>query len=278
MRIKIVTDSTSDLPPEICRDLDITVVPINIHFGDKVYQDGVDLSNEGFYDLLESEPIFPQTAAKSPGTFAEVYRHLAHQADVILSIHISPSLSGTFEAARLGSEDAPIPVELIDSGSASMGLGLLTIIAARMVAEGRSVDEIKQELAQAIPNTVAYGFFDTMRYLQRGGRIGKAQAFIGSLLRIKPILAIQHGEVLPIRRTRTRNKGIDALCDLTFAQGIPRELSVMQSTRATDADQLELRLANQFPIENIIRAKIGPAIGTHVGPHAVGVSIIYPGK
>ena len=114
MRIKIVTDSTSDLPHEVCESLDITVIPLNIHFGDKVFQDGVDLSNEGFYDLLDSEPVFPQTAAKSPGTFAEVYQQLATEADAIISIHLSPNLSGIFEAARLGSQSVETgPLSLV---------------------------------------------------------------------------------------------------------------------------------------------------------------------
>ncbi|MBM3132404.1 MAG: DegV family protein, partial [Chloroflexi bacterium] len=180
MKIKVVTDSTSDLPKEVCRDLDIAVIPLNVHFGDTVFQDGVDLTNDEFYRKLESSPAFPQTSTKPPGTFAETYGRLAEEADAILSIHVSDRLSGTLNAARLGSLEARVPVELIDSQSASMGLGLLTILAARMARDGASMEDIKSRLDRAIPMTVAYGLFDTLQYLQKGGRIGRAQALIGS--------------------------------------------------------------------------------------------------
>ncbi|GEM_PF-4624502 len=138
MRIKIVTDSTADLPPEVCRALDITVIPLNVHFGETIYQDGLDLPAEEFYKKLESSPIFPQTSTKPPETFARTYRRLSQEADAIVSIHISASFSGTLNAARLGSLEAGVPVELIDSQSVSMGLALLAILAARMARDGAS--------------------------------------------------------------------------------------------------------------------------------------------
>lgn len=275
MKIKIVTDSTSDLPPEICRDLNITVIPLNVHFGDTIYQDGLDLPADEFYRKLKSSPIFPQTSTKPPGTFAQTYRRLAQEADAILSIHISASFSGTLNAARLGSMEAGVPVELVDSRSASMGLGLLTIIAARAAADGASMNEIKSLLDGAIPRTVVYGLFDTLQYLQKGGRIGRAQTFIGSLLRIKPVIAIKEGEVVPIRKTRTRSQGIEILRDLALSRGRPQELSVMQTSETKAADLLTEKLAPSYPAERIYRATIGPVIGCHVGPRAVGVSVIY---
>lgn len=275
MRIRVVTDSTSDLPREICRALDITVIPLNVHFGDTVYQDGQDLPAEEFYRKLESSPIFPQTSTKPPDTFAQTYRRLAQEADAILSIHISAAFSGTLNAARLGSMEAGVPVEIVDSQSASMGLGLLTILAARMAREGASLGEIRSRLDRAIPNTAAYGLFDTLQYLQRGGRIGRAQAFLGSLLRIKPVIAIKGGTVVPIRKARTVSQGLGILCELALARGMPQELSVMQTSDPEAADRLTERLAASYPPERIYRTTIGPVIGCHVGPRAVGVSVIY---
>lgn len=275
MKVKIVTDSTSDLSPEVCRKLDITVVPLKVSFGDRVYSDGVDLSNEEFYRMIDTEPVFPQTAAPSPGSFTQVYRKLSENADAVLSIHISPNLSATLESARIAVTEAGVPVELIDSESASMGLGLLTIMAAEASADGASIEELKKLLAEAIPNVMVYGLFDTLQYLQRGGRIGRAQALVGTMLRVKPILAIRHGEIIPVRKTRTWSHGLNILRDLVYEKGTPVRLSVMQSSGATDADELANRLSTGFDAGDIQRAKIGPVIGTHVGPRAVGASVVY---
>lgn len=275
MKIKIVTDSTSDLPSDICEALDITVVPLKVRFGEQVYEDGVDLSNEKFYQMLDDNPFFPQTSAQSPGVFAQTYRKLSQEADKILSIHIAASLSATLDSARMGIEQSKVSVELIDSQSASMGLGLLAILAAQLAKSDASLDEIKMELSMAIPNTVVYGLFDTLQYLHRGGRIGRAQSYLGSILRIQPILAIQHGEIVPVRKTRTRSQGREALWQLTYSKGIPRSVAVMQSSGASDTEQLLSMLADKFAPDRIYRSRIGPAIGTHVGPRAIGVSLVY---
>ncbi len=278
MTVKVVTDSASDLSPEVYQSLGITVIPLKVRFGERVYEDGVDLSNEEFYHMLDTSPAFPQTSAQAPGVFADTYHRLSQEADGIISIHIAANLSATLDSARMGAEKAEVPLKLIDSQSASMGLGLLAVIAAALARDGASLEEIEAELNSAIPNTVVYGLFDTLQYLHRGGRIGRAQAYLGSLLRIKPVLAIRQGHILPVRKTRTRSQGFEALRQLTFSEGDPKYLSVMQSSSATDASGLKSMLTEEFPGDEIVSARIGPAIGTHVGPRAVGVSVIYNSK
>jgi DegV family protein with EDD domain len=276
--IAIVTDSTSDLPAEVVRDLGITVVPAQIQFGDKVYRDGVDLSADEFYHKLQTSSFLPKTSPASPGTFGEVYNQVAQEADGIVSIHVSAKMSTTYDVARLGSVDLKCPICLIDSETASMACGLLVILAARAAREGASLPEIEALVRAAVPRTVTYGVFSTLEYLYKGGRIGRAQAFLGSVLKLNPILAIRAGEILPIARVRTRPKAIERLCEILHASGIPQEMSVMSTTESEEGEDLAQRLAPMFPPQRMYRAHIGPAMGTYVGPGAVGVSVIWKEK
>ena len=278
MRTKVVTDSTSDLPAEVVRELGITVVPALIQFGDKVYRDGIDLSTDEFYRRLESSSVMPKTSAPSPGTFKEVYSRLAQEADAIVSIHVSAKMSATYDAARVGSMDLKCPISIIDSQTASMACGLLVILAASAAREGASFSDIDAQVRAAVPRTVTFGVFGTLEYLYRGGRIGRAQAFLGSILKLNPILAIQAGEILPIARVRTRPKAIERLCEIIRDSGIPQEMSVMSTTEPEEAEALAQQLAPIFPPERMYRASIGPAVGTYVGPRAVGVSVIWKEK
>ena len=276
--IAIATDSTSDLPAEVVRDLGITVVPALVRFGDKVYRDGVDLSTDEFYHKLQTNSFLPKTSPASPGTFGEVYNRLAREADGIVSIHVSAKMSATYDAARLGSVDLKCPISIIDSETASMACGLLVIVAARAARAGASLSEIEVLVRAAVPRTVTYGVFSTLEYLYKGGRIGRAQAFLGSMLKLNPILAIRAGEILPIARVRTRPKAIERLCEILRASGIPQEMSVMSTTDPEEAEALAQRLAPMFPPQRMYRAHIGPAMGTYVGPGAVGVSVIWKEK
>jgi len=278
VRTKVVTDSTSDLPAEVVRELGITVVPALIQFGDKVYRDGIDLSTDEFYRRLQSSSVMPKTSAPSPGTFKEVYSRLAQEADAIVSIHVSAKMSATYDAARVGSADLKCPISIIDSQTASMACGLLVILAASAAREGASFSDIDALVRAAVPRTVTFGVFGTLEYLYKGGRIGRAQAFLGSILKLNPILAIQAGEILPIARVRTRPKAIERLCEIIRDSGIPQEMSVMSTTEPEEAEALAQRLAPIFPPERMYRASIGPAVGTYVGPRAVGVSVIWKEK
>jgi DegV family protein with EDD domain len=278
MKTKIVTDSTSDLPTEVVRELGITVVPALVQFGDRVYRDGVDLSTEEFYRKLQINSVLPRTSAPSPGTFREIYSQLAQEAEAIVSIHVSAKMSVTCDAARVGSTDLKCPISIIDSQTASMACGLLVILAARAAREGASFSDIDALVRAAVPRTVTFGVFGTLEYLYKGGRIGRAQAFLGSMLKLNPILAIRAGEILPIARVRTRPKAIERLCEILRDSGVPQEMSVMSTTEPEEAEALAQRLSALFPPERMYRASIGPAVGTYVGPRAVGVSVIWKEK
>ena len=275
MPVKIVADSASDLPPEVAEELGITVVPVNVQFGDTVYRDGIDLSTDEFYEKLRKNTILPKTSAPSPGTFRETYERIAQNADAIVSIHVSSQLSATYDAARLACSDFDFPVSIIDTETASMACGLLVITAARAAQNGASLAEVEGLLRDTIPRTITYGVFSTLEYLQRGGRIGRAQAFVGSLLKISPILAISKGEVLPVARIRTRPKAIERMCEIVEGYGTIEDMSVMRTTDPAEAEALAQRLSSVYPIDRMYRANIGPAMGTYVGPDAVGVSLIW---
>lgn len=275
MRVAVVTDSTSDLPVDVAKALGITVVPANIHFGDSVYRDGVDLSSDDFYRKLQANSVLPKTSTPSPGDFAGVYQRLAAEHDAIVSIHVASKLSATLEAAVMGGRDLNLPICVVDSQTASMACGLLAIVAAKAARRGVGLAEIETLLHSAIPRTITYGVFGTLEYLYKGGRIGRAQAFLGSLLKLNPILAISHGEIVPVARVRTRARAIARLCEILWNSGAPEEMCVMGTTNPAEADELAKRLAPLFPPERMYRASIGPAIGTYVGPGAVGVSVIW---
>ena len=278
MNVRVVTDSTSDLPGAVVRELGITVVPALVQFGDRIYRDGVDLSTEEFYRKLQMNSVLPRTSAPSPGTFREVYSRLAQEAEAIVSIHVSAKMSVTYDAARVGSTDLKCPISIIDSQTASMACGLLVILAARAARDRASFSYIDALVRAAVPRTVTFGVFGTLEYLYKGGRIGRAQAFLGSMLKLNPILAIRAGEILPIARVRTRPKAIERLCEILRDTGVPQEMSVMSTTEPEEAEALAQRLSNLFPPERMYRASIGPSMGTYVGPGAVGVSVIWKAK
>src|SRR4030042_3871203 len=244
MRVEIVTDSTCDLPRKVAEELGITVIPINVHFGDEVYKDGVELSTDEFYRKLQTNSVLPNTPVPSPGILRKVYQMLASKSDAIVSIHVAAAMSATCEAARLGAAELKHPISIVDSQTASMACGLLAVIAARAAREGASLADIEALLKDAIPRTITYGVFSTMEYLYKGGRIGRAQAFLGNILKISPVLAIRRGEILPIARVRTRPKAINRLCGIIEGLGTLNEMSVMQTTNPDEAEALAQRLAS----------------------------------
>jgi DegV family protein with EDD domain len=274
MKVSVVTDSTSDLPPEVARELDITVVPAQIQFGEQVFLDGVELDTDGFYRKLQSSPTLPKTSPASISTFHSVYRRLAEESDAIVSIHVVAKLSVTCDIARQASADLKCPVSVIDSQTASMACGLLAIAAAKAARAGESLQSIEGLVREYIPCTVTYGVFGTLEYLARGGRMGKGQAFLGTLLKISPILAVRMSEVVPVERVRMRSRAVERMCEIVRGHGTLRELSVMRTTDPAEAENVVRRLSSIYPPERIYRASIGPSMGTQVGPNAVGVALI----
>ena len=197
MTVKIVTDSTCDLSPELAQQLGIIVVPVYLRFGDEVYRDGVDISQDEFYQKLEESPIHPSTSQPTPADFADVYRKLSTETDAIVSIQVTSKLSGTYNSALQGRElaETGCRIEVVDSLSVSMGLGLIAMTAARLAEAGESLQGVMDEVRQAIPSIRVLGVFDTLKYLLRSGRLGKAKALLGTLLNVKPLITMRDGEL-----------------------------------------------------------------------------------
>ena len=276
MVVRVVTDSTADIPKEVAQELGITVVPLSVHFGEEVYQDGVDLFADEFFHKLQNSPTLPTTSQPSGGSFAQVYDELAAETEEIISIHISNKLSGTYNSAILGREamGAKCRVEVIDSFLASMGLGVVVIAAAEAAREGANLDQIAELTRQDASRSHFFGAVDTLEYLQKGGRIGRAQAFLGTLLNIKPLIGIEDGEIYGLEKVRSRKRVLERLVEFTSGFKSIDKISVVHSTTPDEAEILVERLASIFPPQQIYRARFGPVIGTYLGPRALGVAVM----
>ena len=274
MTVKIVTDSTADLPPQLARELGITVVPVYVRFGDEIYRDRVDISEDEFYHRLLHGHIHPTTTQPTPKDFVDVYKNLVGQADGIISIHVSSKLSGTYNSALLGKEfvEKECPIEVIDSKLVTMGLGQLVIAAKYLAESERGLDQVVEEVKHIIPSIHVLGLLDTLKYLALGGRIGKVQSLLGSVLNEKPMLTIEDGELLPAGRFRSRAKGIDRLFDFVKNAVDVQDLAIVYNTTPDEAQALVGRMASMFPKERIRLAKLGPALGVHAGPDILFVA------
>jgi len=199
MTVKIVTDSSADLPAQLVQELGITVVPLYVRFGKDIYRERVDISDEEFYEKLQHGPIHPVTIQPTPQDFANVYEGLSQEADGIVSIHISTKLSGTYNCAVQGKEmiEKRCPIEVVDSQLITISLGLVNIAAVAVANAGGNLQQVLEEVKQAIPNIHLLGLLDTLKYLLLGGRIGRAKALLGSILNVKPLLTLKDGEVMP---------------------------------------------------------------------------------
>jgi DegV family protein with EDD domain len=273
--VKIVTDSTADIPEELAVELEITIVPCNVHFGRETYRDGIELSKEGFYTRLETSPTLPTTSAPATGLFEATYRKLASETSQILSVHLAGALSAIYNSACLGAETIPnLEIVLIDSGQASMGLGWLVIAAARAAREGQSLAQIVALVEDMKPRVRLFAALDTLEYLQKGGRVGKAVAVLGTLLSIKPLLEIRDSAVLPLERVRTRRKSIERLIELVAELGPLEELAVLHSNASQEAQRLAEEISFLHSLERILIAEVGVIIGTHAGPNGLGVACV----
>lgn len=277
MSVRIVVDSTADIPAERARELGITVVPLTVHFGDETYRDGVDLDGPTFYEKLASSPVMPSTSTPSPGLFEEVYRGLVRDgATGILALHIGSDLSGTYQASRsaadLVSSELAVPFAVYDTRLVSGAIGLPAEMLAREAAQGASLDQLKQHAESVFPRTRLFAALETLEYLKRGGRIGAAQAFVGTLLSMKPILEVRDAKVVPVERVRTRSKAQEKVGELVQQLGPLEALAVIASDDATAA-QFET-VARRFYQGEIKCFSLGPVVGTHAGPGAGGFAAI----
>ncbi len=275
MTIKIVTDSTADLPSALVKELGITVVSLYVRFGDETYRDGVDITGDEFYKRLLTDPIHPNTSQPTPQDFTNVYRGLCQQAAGIISIHISGKLSGTCSSALQAKEvvAAECPVEVIDSKTTSMALGLIVMAAVNIANTRASVKQVAEDIRQVVSDVQLLVIFDTLKYLAKGGRIGKAKSLLGSVLNVKPLLTIKDGEFVPVTQVRSRSKGIDKLFEFAKDAANVDDLVVIYSTTRDEADSLASRIGSTIKLEKVRIARLGPVLGVHGGPGVLAIAL-----
>lgn len=269
-----MTDSSADWPAQLVDELGITVVPLTVRFGNEVYRDGIDINAEGFYEKLVNSPIHPITFHPSPWDFAEVYQKLSHEADGIVSIHISSKQSGTYSSALQAKAQIKkgCPIEVVDSQAMSITLGLINASAATVAKDGGSITQVLEEVQQAIHNIHGVTLLDTLKYVLLGGRIGKARALVGSVLNVKPFLALKDGEVMVVGQVHSRAKGIDNLYTFVQNASTVQELAIAYNTTPDEAQDLAERFSSIVPKERIKMPRIGPVLGVHLGPGALVVA------
>ncbi len=272
--IRIVTDSSCDLPDAVLASHGITAVPLSIRFGDEELVDRDDLSPEEFWAKLASSADLPETAAPSPGRFAAAYGDLAAAgATGVVAVCISSALSGTMGAAEVaaGEVAGTIPVTVVDSRLTSGALGLVALAAAAAAARGDGLDEVAGTARSAAERSNVIGALDTLEFLKRGGRVGGAQAMLGSLLNVKPLITLEGGVVVPAGRVRTRRKAMAALTDrVRELPGTVAEAVIVHGA-ADDVDDFATMLAEVVPPERTTVSLLGPVVGTHAGPGLLGV-------
>ena len=277
MTVKIVTDTLSDITDDLVTQLGVTVVPLYVRFGEEVYRDRVDISSEDFYRRLVNEPKLPSTTQPTPNDFTEVFQKLAKQTDEILVIVVSSKLSGTYQSAIQAKDYVKnkCRIEVVDSLTVAMGQGLIVAAAVHAVKNGANLDQVADMARKANQRSHLIAYFDTLKYLAKGGRIGKAKEFLGAMLSVKQILTVRDGEMAPLTRVRSMRAGLDYFTSVvTSYQGRIEGLAVEHTTNPEDADVLVERLSAFYPKERILRSIISPVIGTYSGPNAMAVTIL----
>jgi DegV family protein with EDD domain len=278
MSVRIVTDSAADLSADEVARLGVEVVPLSIRFGADEFTDGVDLSVAEFYQRLASSAELPETSAPSPGAFEAAFRRQAEAgADSVVCINLSSGLSATIQSAQTAATALAdqIDVRVVDSRSITSGLGTQVIAAAEAAAGGAGADEVVGQVESLARRTHVLGALDTLDNLKKGGRIGGAQALLGSLLSIKPLLDISSGEVAEAGRARTRRRALEWLRDQVFALPDPEHLCLAHGM-APDVDEMLALLAPRYPADKLRVTTIGATIGTHAGPRVMGLTWVDP--
>ena len=274
--VKIVTDSSSDLTMDLIEEFDITVVPLFARFGNEIFRERIDITDEQFYDKLINSSELPVTIQPNPQDFVDVYQNVTKNADAVVSIHISGKLSGTLNSAYQAKDivGGSCPIELVDSEVVTVALGLVVMAAARVAKQGGNLQEVLAAAREACAINNAYCLLDTLKYLEKGGRIGKAKALVGTLLNVKPIVSIKKGEVIPYSQARSRVKGLDQLTDIVSKAGKIKDIAVAYSTTKEDADALAERLSPFADNRKINVFRMGTTLGIHTGPGSLVVAIL----
>lgn len=276
-KVKIVTDSTSDIPQDVREQYGIGMVPLKVHFGHDAYLDSVTIQVSEFYEKLAAANALPTTSQPSPAEFMELYQQIGAEPETeIISIHLSSALSGTYQSAMLAKSllEEKIDVTVIDSKTASYGIGTMVVEAAKMAQQGKSKEEILAEIGRIRETMRIYFLVDTLEYLQKGGRIGKAAALIGSLLNIKPILSIDNdGEVASVDKVRGHKKALGRILEMLKQEfgGKPIHVTIGHANSLSGADELNELIRSHFEVVSMSYMEIGPVIGAHVGAGTTAV-------
>lgn len=275
MTIRVVTDSTCDLPAEVITRYHIPVVPLYINVGSQGYLDGIDMTREEFYQNLPTFPEHPTTAVPSPQKFKAVYDSLADNgADEVISIHISSALSGIHDVANVAArETTSTRVTVIDSSQLSLGTGFLVELAARLAEAGHSLEQIVSALNEQIKRTYVFAALDTLEFLRRSGRMNRFLANFGTLLQIKPILRMHDGKP-ETEKVRTRDRALHRVVDILRSLGALERLAIVHTNAHERVAQLRALAADLLPAEDIWTMDITPVIGAHIGPGAIGFSVV----
>ena len=276
MAVKIVTDSTANMPQELVQQLDITVVPAYVLMDDEAYREGEDISTERFYSYLLSSPRLPTTSQPTPTDFRDRVGPLVEEGHQVVCITVSRQLSGTYNSAiQAAAEFADGAVAVVDSATVAHGHMLHVLAAARDAANGATTaDAVRQAAASRTGSGVTFCAFDTLEYAQRGGRVSKARAMVGSLLKVKPVLHVSDGELVPLERPRNMRRAIQRLAELVRGQGAASLLAIGYTTDPAPAEDLRGLLSGFVPADRTYMGQMGPAVGTHGGPGAIGVATL----
>jgi DegV family protein with EDD domain len=271
-----VTDSTCDLTLELAEELGVTIVPLQVIFGNQAYREGVDITAKEFYERLVNSRQLPTTSAPSVGHFQEVYERLLEEGNSIVSIHVSGKLSATVRVAQAAKESVaePTRIAVVDCQSITAGMGFVVLEAVEAARAGAKLAEAKATAESAAQRIQMRFMLDTLEYLRRGGRIGRARAYLGTLLSMKPILSIREGELYPEERVRTRARGLERLIQWAVRHQNVRRAAVAHATTPDEAESLRERLAMAFPNVNVHIVRFGPVLGTHTGPGIIGIGIL----
>ncbi|MEA3395891.1 MAG: DegV family protein [Chloroflexota bacterium] len=276
-KIVVVSDSTANLPPELLQELDIPIIPLHIHWGEETYLDGVTLSPETFYRWLQERKDFPRTSQPAVGEFVDFFREVAerYQTDTIVGVFISSDLSGTVNSAlQAQAELSDLRIEVVDSRSVSMGAGFQVLAGARAARSGVPLDKVLAVI-RGVRAKVQFLFtVDSLEYLYRGGRIGGAARFFGSVLKLKPLLTVEGGKVDALEKVRSRRKVVQRMLQVTeerLAGRRPAEMAVMDIAAAEEAEELLAVVRERFRPRRLFHALVAPVIGTHGGPGTLGL-------
>ncbi len=274
--VRVICDSTGDLTPELIEKYDITIVPLNVHFGQETYRDGIDITADEFYRRLVSGGVHPTTSAPAPGTFLEAYHSLMQVTDEIIVLTISGGISGTFESALQAKNmlENPCNIEVIDTRLTCGGLFLPALRAAQAARQGEKLDGVAAMVRDVLKRTRAYMIFDTLEYLLKGGRIGRARALLGSMLKLNPIITLEDGVIETVAKTRNRTRAKDELFRLVDEAGGVEDLVLETATAYEEMEEMFNRFTTILPPGRIYRSRVSPVIGVHTGPNVLAASFI----